>query len=188
MGELIVGSNTYVTLDEANEYIRTHFTTSSNERVVWDNTSDEDKIVYLVNSAESMNGLKYKGRKKIPGQPLAFPRENFLLPGVIKMPVFTMQSSDTTLINGFNYGDGLKEAKCAQIENAIAHAVTKPTLVSESRTRMLSGISSEKSGNMSKSYNNTDNYMSKSMMIGIYNPEKIQSILKCWVTNSVYSI
>lgn len=184
-----VGINSYCTLEEADKYIKEHYISTSNEVDMWNSLEDTDKEVYLISSADSLNGLNYKGRKKTRGQPLAFPRINYMMPGVIYLPIALNQIGDYTLVNGFGNGDGLECAKAAQIENALAHCLIDPKTVSEVRTRVLSGISSERAGSISRSYNDiSDNRKSNMMLKGIYNPDKVEAKLKAWLSTSIFSI
>lgn len=64
----------YVTLEEANEYIATRYTSTSPERQAWDALSDADKQVRLQTSADSIDSMPYPGRKASTTQVGAFPR------------------------------------------------------------------------------------------------------------------
>lgn len=184
-----VGVNSYCTLKQANEYIENHFVSTSEEVEAWNKLSDKDKEVYLVDSAESLNGLNYKGRKKTSGQPLAFPRVNYLMPGFIVLPIVLNQSADMTLISNGYGGDGSRMALEAQIENAVAHALVSPNTVSQVRTRVLSGIASERAGSVSRSYTDSTKSEKGTMMLkGIYNPDKVEAKLKAWLSRSIFSI
>lgn len=84
----------YVTLEEANEYVATHFLLSSKERVAWESLPSDDKAVLLRISAEAIDSIPYPGRKTSATQAGAFPR---------------WPSSEVP-----------QEIKNAQVENAIA--------------------------------------------------------------------
>lgn len=186
---LVVGTNSYCTLEEANEYIDTHFVSDSIESEIWGRLSDKDKEVYLIDSADSLNGLNYKGRKRVSGQALVFPRMNYMMPGIIQLPIVCNQFADMTLISGLGRDDGLEMAKEAQIENAVAHSLIGSRVINDTRTRVLSGLSSESAGSVSKSYNNNIGNVKSSMMLkGIYNPDKVEAKLKAWLTSSIFSI
>lgn len=189
MSRIKIGINSYVTLEEANEYLDNNYISTSLERNKWNSLTDDDKEIYLIDSAKSLNGLKYKGRKQLDGQYLAFPRVNNILPGYINIPVYMLQNSDYTLIKGFGNGDGLESAKEAQIVNAIYHSITDDSLTDSSRKRRLSGISSERAGSVSRSYidSSNDTY-SKLASKGIYNIDKIEAILKNWITGSISTL
>lgn len=64
----------YVTLEEANQYVATHFITTDSLRVGWEALSDEDKTSLLNRSFLTIEALPFTGRKTDPSQPNAFPR------------------------------------------------------------------------------------------------------------------
>lgn len=64
----------YVTLEEADEYVSTHYVATDDVRLSWESTSEEDKIVLLNKSFQTIELLPFTGRKLSPGQPTAFPR------------------------------------------------------------------------------------------------------------------
>lgn len=65
----------YVTIAEANQYVETHYLSSSSERTSWQDLSPEDKDVLLMLSYESIETLPFSGRPTQVGQLKAFPRE-----------------------------------------------------------------------------------------------------------------
>ena len=64
----------YVTLEEANEYIRTHYLYSDALRLSWEELSDEDRTVLLNRSFQTIELLPFTGRKLNPDQSTVFPR------------------------------------------------------------------------------------------------------------------
>ena len=64
----------YVTLEQANEYVATHYISTDNLRVGWEMLTDEDKAALLLRSFETIELLPFAGRKAVPGQENAFPR------------------------------------------------------------------------------------------------------------------
>ena len=64
----------YVTLQEADEYVRTHYLTADELRVGWEALSDEDRIALLTRSFQVLELLPFAGRKFDPKQDKAFPR------------------------------------------------------------------------------------------------------------------
>ena len=64
----------YVTIDEADEFISSHFLSSSVERDGWEHTTSEDKAVLLQNALESIENNIFTGSKTNPFQELSFPR------------------------------------------------------------------------------------------------------------------
>lgn len=64
----------YVSLEEADEYVTTHYVEDSDERTYWEDLDDEDKEILLRNSFENIERLPFTGRKAKPSQDTAFPR------------------------------------------------------------------------------------------------------------------
>lgn len=118
--------SSYVTVDEANEYVKSHYTSESTIRELWDETSDDDKLVILTVSADAINSLSLSGRKTYPDQENAFPRyPDTEVPQVVKS---------------------------AQIENAIATLDSSSNEDVEMYRKMWSfGIASYSIGNLSES-------------------------------------
>ena len=121
--------SSYVTLEEANEYVLTHYTSESATRKMWDETSDEDKMVILTVSADAINNLPLTGCKTYPDQENAFPRyPNEEVP---------------------------KAVKYAQVENALTTLDSSSNEDIEMYRRMWSfGISSYSIGNLSETVGN----------------------------------
>lgn len=64
----------YVTLEQANTYIATHYISTDPLRVAWGELDDADKAALLLKSFETIELLPFTGRKAEIGQPNAFPR------------------------------------------------------------------------------------------------------------------
>lgn len=64
----------YVTLEEANEYLKTHYLSEDPLRLGWEDLLEEDQIVLLNRSFQAIELLPFAGRKLDPAQPNAFPR------------------------------------------------------------------------------------------------------------------
>lgn len=188
MSKIQVGINSYVTLDEATEYVSTFYMTTSPEFKAWNNKdlSDSDKETALISSAQALNNLKYNGRKQVAGQRLAFPRTSTLMPGIYWTP-YVVQAGDTSLMScGFGGDNGLSAAKNAQIENAIAHVLYGTVAVS-TKQRALSGITSKRVDDVSESYNNQSNLLYDAET-GLFAAKKVKALLKSWLDESVFSL
>lgn len=75
----------YVTVQEADEYIRCHYLSTDRSRLAWEELEDADKEILLRNSAEAINSLPFTGRKMYPTQDNAFPRfPSNLVPEAVK--------------------------------------------------------------------------------------------------------
>ena len=77
--------NTYVSIDEANSYISSHYLSSDELRLKWEETSEEDKEILLINACENIERLKFIGCKYNKNQELSFPRNySDIIPFVVK--------------------------------------------------------------------------------------------------------
>lgn len=75
---LTVGKDSYVTNEEAAQYVSEYYTTTDPLRIAWEALSTDDQDVYLRKAFNQINALPYTGRPKNPKQILPFPRyENF---------------------------------------------------------------------------------------------------------------
>lgn len=64
----------YVTLDQADEYIATHYISTDSLRTAWEGLSSDDKKALLLKSFDTIEILPFAGRKLVAGQEYAFPR------------------------------------------------------------------------------------------------------------------
>lgn len=74
---LVVGTNSYITVQEADELIAQNFMSTDPIRVFWGNISeDSDKESLILNSTKKYDrdSMCYKWFKQDPDQPLQFPR------------------------------------------------------------------------------------------------------------------
>lgn len=75
----------YVTLEEANEYIKTHYPSTDEVRLTWEILTEDDQAVYLQKSFDAIETLPFRGRKTCPDQTTAFPRwPSTEVPGAVK--------------------------------------------------------------------------------------------------------
>lgn len=64
----------YVSLEEANEYISTHYLTTDALRLGWEALTEENRIILLTKSFQTIELLPFTGRKLNPDQSTVFPR------------------------------------------------------------------------------------------------------------------
>lgn len=64
----------YNTVAECNDYVASHYLSSSDERQLWEALSDTDKQILLTRSFDTIESLPFTGRKTSTKQPYAFPR------------------------------------------------------------------------------------------------------------------
>lgn len=145
----------YSSVKEADSYISTHYTSKSAAYKRWNALSEDDKAVYLNNAFDSIECLKFGGRKAVPEQETAFPR----LP--------------------YQYGhtdSGVPErVKSAEIELALYLSDEKKQESSEKRSKLIAdGVKSFSLGDLSESYGDNVQSASKS---SIYDCKKAAILL-----------
>lgn len=64
----------YVTLEQADEYVATHYISSDKLRETWESLDYDDKAALLLKSFETIELLPFAGRKTSADQEKAFPR------------------------------------------------------------------------------------------------------------------
>ena len=117
--------SSYVTVEEANVYIRNNLLSTDPLRVSWEVLSEQDRQVLLNRSAAAINALPYPGRKTVSGQENAFPR--------------------------YPYTEVPEDVKAAQIENALTFSDESQSEDGKLYQRMWAyGISSYRIGNLSE--------------------------------------
>nr|DAF76497.1 MAG TPA: Putative Head Tail Connector Protein [Caudoviricetes sp.] len=115
----------YVTLEEANLYVATHYVEDSDERTHWEDLDDSDKQVLLLTSFEAIERLPFPGRKTLNSQSTMFPR---------------YPSTEVPI-----------DIKAAQIENAVAQSDSDELEDAKQYERLWNvGVSSYSIGNLSE--------------------------------------
>lgn len=71
---LTIGTDSYVTLEEATQYAESHLLSSDPRKAAWESLTDPDKEVLLRNATSTIDSLPLRGRKIVATQALAFPR------------------------------------------------------------------------------------------------------------------
>lgn len=115
----------YVTLEEAAEYVSTHYLSSDDLRKAWEGLSSEDRTILLNKSFQAIELLPFAGRKTDPSQPNAFPR--------------------------WPHGEVPNAIKHAQIENALARSDASTAEDAKYYERLWTyGVESYSIGNLSE--------------------------------------
>lgn len=115
----------YVTLEEANEYVKAHYLSNDALRMGWEGLSEEDRTVLLTKSFQAIELLPFAGRKLTCGQSTAFPR--------------------------WPYKEVPDAIKWAQIENALAKSDTSNEEDTKYYERLwMYGVESYSIGNLSE--------------------------------------
>lgn len=82
----VVGVNSYITIEEANEIVTNEYISSDEKRQWWDSLTESDKGVLLTKATSILNDdmmFGWVGTRVDPNQALAFPR-NLKISGVLE--------------------------------------------------------------------------------------------------------
>lgn len=151
---LTVGVDTYVTIEEANEYIAKFYTTTDSLRIQWEAMPDEDKEVYLRRAFQQINKLPYTGCPKNPKQTLPFPRKENWGPG-------SMDAVKAAQVEqGFSQTNEVANQEFATRIELRRAGVTSYRIGDLSET-FESGMPSDSNGNFFGLAENAYNYLSK---------------------------
>jgi hypothetical protein len=132
----------YVTLEEADLYVSTHYVEDSDERTYWEDLDDSDKEVLLLVSFEAIERLPFPGRKTLPSQDNMFPR--------------------------YPSNEVPRDIKYAQIENALALSDTNESDDARQYERLWNaGVSSYSIGSLSETIGNASYGVTASANSGI---------------------
>jgi len=71
---ITVGTDTYISLADANTYMSANYISTSTEYTTWDALSDGDKEIYLKNATKRIDRQILRGIKAVDTQTLEFPR------------------------------------------------------------------------------------------------------------------
>ena len=93
-------ANSYVTLTEANDYIRNKYGRPNN----WDTLQAEEKKRLLMEAANSLNIFNYSGERYYTSQPLSFPRNDHSVVTGNCQATLTTSSFKHTSLKSSTYG------------------------------------------------------------------------------------
>lgn len=181
--ELQVSINSYVTVEEADDYISSLYLSKNEARVAWEKLTDEDKKTALLSSCKSLNTLKYTGKRKYAGQKMEFPRVNSYVAGVYYTRVFDPAHDQGLGGVSASSSDGLDKAKMAQIENALWGVVLDAHITDGAKIGVRGLKSKNAGGKISESYGDA----SVQAQEGIYT-KQVYSILSEWLSSSRYTV
>lgn len=185
---LVVNEDSYISVQDADDYVVNYYSNRPDVLDRWNALPLAAKESLLRDSTRSIDkAFQFRGRKCKVGQALQFPRYNMNFisfgPGYPQNQIF-----DTQLVNGTQAGGdgGLKRAKEATVENAIAHMLFTKDADTVMHNTIL-GITSQKIGSISESYS-ASNTESRATKYGIYCYEKVSHLLIGWVSGNFISV
>ena len=179
---ITVGTDTYVTIAEADEYIANFYISTDAQRVAWDALSDGDKEIYLRNATRSIERLFFIGRKYADSQVLSFPRE---VPQPFPNRRWETNEYGANIALNERYdpayspyylGDGNipDVVKWAQIEETLELA--SPSAATTKQNQISGAVTNVKIGHFSESYNtrNTSSNSPQTVLRSIKAQEYVQ--------------
>lgn len=147
-----VGEDTYVTLDEATEYIEKYYGRRDPLRIAWEEQEPRDKVILLRRAFQKINSLPYTGRPLNPKQVLPFPRET----------------------------GNFQNVKYAQTEQAMAFIDTVTQQEFDERMHLRrAGVKSYKIGDLSETFVDGNAAGSNANCFGL--SERAYNYLSCWL-------
>lgn len=165
---LTVGTNTYITLDEASAYLDTRLGVSA-----WDDASDADKARALVSATRSIDALALRGRKYDEEQTLEFPRV-FWSGYQANRSIYSEEHERwSPILTGAGYvGDGTvpQRVKDAVCEEAVGLLAAQADGTTERIKMQQQGVTSVRIGDFQETYGRT------SVMSGTTGTEKMRSV------------
>ena len=120
---LTVDTDTYITRDDAFEYISDNYPSTDPKRTAWENITQEDQDTYLRRAAKVLDRQPYVGFKAVSTQTMEFPRA-----------IYTDARQYGELVDDFIHRDGWyiqqtvpDNVKFAQVEIALdlANGISK---------------------------------------------------------------
>lgn len=156
---LIIGTNSYLSLEEANEYFDNRLPTSD-----WENLPDKLKEKALIQAAKELEKYHYKGRKLAYSQALSFPR------------YYHSYYDNLNYLNLNLSGQIYQEVKDAQCEIALALLTPK-----DSRQKLqAAGVTKVSFGDVSEEYDSSSLADAKSVSRKI-----VREMLGDWLIRGV---
>lgn len=96
---MIVGVDTYVTVAEADEFIKQHYPEYDDLVVVWSVLDEREKASYLYSSLRQIEALVLQGFPLKPGQPLQFPRRGCFREATRQNPIIPDEVKEAQIDN-----------------------------------------------------------------------------------------
>ncbi len=144
---LTVGTDTYITLADAEVYIPLHYLSTDAKKIVWDSAPDGDKEIALRRSTQSIETIRYPGAKYDVDQTLAFPR---VIPGVWPARREFDYDDCPYSIWWTGSGDVPDEIKYAEVEEALE--ILSPAEGTALKKRIKRGVTSVGIGHFKEAY------------------------------------
>ena len=145
---LIVGTDTYISLDDAQEYLSENYISTDEKLIAWNALSDMDKEILLRKALKTIEAQPYVGFKACSTQTLEFPRALYT-----SIPQDIYAPSQIWPDNWYVQSEVPSAVKYAQCEIAFETASGTSNRVKLQRQ----GVKSFSLGNLSETYSGASN-------------------------------
>ena len=145
---LIVGTDTYISLDDAQEYLSENYISTDEKLIAWNALSDMDKEILLRKALKTIEAQPYAGFKACSTQTLEFPRAIYTM-----IPYDVYEPSGIWPDNWYVQSEVPSTVKYAQCEIAFETASGTSNRVKLQRQ----GVKSFSLGNLSETYSGASN-------------------------------
>ncbi len=175
---ITVGTDTYATIAEADAYAAAFYLSDDSKRTTWDETSTEDKEILLRRATQSIEQIRFPGKKCVESQELSFPRD--------KIHPFPLRRIACFYANGNYYYPTEPvcvvpdDIKAAEIEEALE--MVSPTSGTKLKNRMNKGVSSVRIGSFSESF--TDSTSNITSIKRLLNSIRAQELISSFSNGS----
>jgi len=146
---ITVGTDTYISLADADTYVADNYVSTDTTYTTWDNLTDANKEIYLKKATKKLDRQILRGTKAVSTQTLEFPRALYS----------NYSRDDFPLLNISLNGDWVIETAVsqyvldAQVEEALGIVVGGATANDRLKLQQQ-GVKSFKLGDLSESYGN----------------------------------
>ena len=187
-------NGSYVTVDEATEYINQYYFDAS-ALSAWNSMTQTMKEQLLRSSSHAIDtAFRFRGQKRVIGQPFEFPRWDRNKVGMLGVGSVLFnepaQAYDDSFVgnDGRFENDGLQDAKHATIINAVymaAYNSLESTIIQQSAV----SLKARSIGSIHEQYGNaSDNKDSTAIKQGIFALEKVRAELRDWISGSYMTL
>lgn len=123
---LLVGTDSYITIEEAEQYMEQFYTATDALRVSWSVLSDADKEVYLRKAFRCIEGLPLRGCKRLLTQTTMFPRSDSLtVPQRVKYAQVELAIASMQLDSGEGLSEDMRERRQLQLQGVTSIKIGK---------------------------------------------------------------
>ena len=158
---ITVGTDTYISIADADTYMTENYISTSTELVTWDALSDNDKEIHLKNATKRIDRQIIRGIKAVDTQTLEFPR-------ALKSNCNYYYDTNVTGVNVNRYYGYIVEEEVtqrvldAQVEEAMSLSVEGTSISKRSKLQQqgvksfrIDDLSETFGSGLSSSYNST---------------------------------